>query len=60
MWYHIRCGKQILFTDVSDGYFSQCPTCDEDVYRMETEYNTIPEGIEQSRLKGAKNERVSY
>lgn len=45
MRYHIRCGKQISFTDVSDGYYAQCSRCDEDLYEFETDYTTIPEGI---------------
>lgn len=55
MWYHIRCGKEVLFTEVSDDYFAQCSTCYEDVFRFECDYNTIPEGIMRSKVKGGKN-----
>jgi hypothetical protein len=46
MWYHIRCGKQISFDGVSEGYHAQCPKCDEDLFEFETDYTTIPEGIQ--------------
>jgi hypothetical protein len=32
---HFRCGSAISFEDVSDGYFAQCPSCDEDVFSFE-------------------------
>lgn len=33
--YHYRCGAAVSFEAVSDGYYAQCPTCDEDVYKFE-------------------------
>jgi hypothetical protein len=32
---HFRCGTIASFEDVSDGYFAQCPSCDEDVFSFE-------------------------
>jgi uncharacterized paraquat-inducible protein A len=32
---HFRCGTTISFEDVSEGYFAQCPRCDEDVFSFE-------------------------
>ena len=32
---HFRCGTDVSFEDVSDGYFAQCPSCDEDLYSFE-------------------------
>ena len=34
---HIRCGEQVSFNEVSEGYYAQCSTCDEDLYLFETE-----------------------
>lgn len=34
---HIRCGALISFRDVSDGYYAQCPECEEDLYSFECE-----------------------
>jgi len=31
-----RCHTTVLFTDVSDGYFAQCPEHDEDLFQFET------------------------
>jgi hypothetical protein len=32
---HFRCGAVISFDNVSDGYFAQCPSCDEDLFSFE-------------------------
>ena len=32
---HTRCGELVSFTDVSKGYYAQCPKCDEDLYSFE-------------------------
>ena len=34
---HNRCGDVISFNDVSEGYYAQCPTCDEDLFSFEVE-----------------------
>jgi DNA-directed RNA polymerase subunit RPC12/RpoP len=34
---HNRCHKPVLFTEVSKGYYAQCPECDEDVFSFEVE-----------------------
>jgi hypothetical protein len=34
---HLRCGNAVSFEKVSDGYYAQCPSCDEDLYSFETE-----------------------
>ena len=34
---HNRCGNLISFNDVSEGYYAQCPSCDEDLYSFEVE-----------------------
>ena len=33
---HFRCGSQVSFEDVIDGYYAQCPECDEDLFSFET------------------------
>ncbi len=32
---HFRCDTPISFEDVSDGYYAQCPECDEDLFTFE-------------------------
>ena len=34
---HFRCGTPISFEQVSDGYYAQCPECDEDLFGFEVE-----------------------
>ena len=34
---HTRCKQAICFNDVSEGYYAQCPKCDEDIYSFEVE-----------------------
>ena len=34
---HERCGTPVSFRDVSEGYWAQCPMCDEDLYQFESE-----------------------
>ena len=36
---HARCGAPTSFEDVSDGYYAQCPECDEDLFSFETYQN---------------------
>ena len=36
---HRRCHKPVLFTNVSKGYYAQCPECNEDVFLFEVEKN---------------------
>jgi hypothetical protein len=39
--FHNRCGKSVIYTTISDGYFAVCPQCDEDLYSFETELGVI-------------------
>jgi hypothetical protein len=32
---HFRCQSVISFDDVLDGYYAQCPNCDEDLFTWE-------------------------
>jgi len=32
---HTRCHNPIAFTEVTKGYYAQCPNCDEDVFEFE-------------------------
>ena len=32
---HTRCGTEVSFQNVTEGYYAQCPKCDEDVYSFE-------------------------
>jgi len=32
---HTRCLTEISFEDVLDGYYAQCPDCDEDLFSFE-------------------------
>ena len=32
---HNRCGEEVSFSEVSKGYYAQCPKCDEDLYSFE-------------------------
>lgn len=32
---HTRCHNPIVFTEVTKGYYAQCPNCDEDVFQFE-------------------------
>lgn len=32
---HFRCHTTVSFQEVSDGYYAQCPSCDEDLYSFE-------------------------
>ena len=34
---HPRCGKAVSFEQVSEGYYAQCPSCDEDLFSFEVE-----------------------
>lgn len=34
--YHFRCGSEISFNNVTEGYYAQCPECDEDLFKFET------------------------
>lgn len=34
---HTRCGNAVEFTEVVEGYYAQCPKCDEDLYSFEVE-----------------------
>ena len=35
--YHIRCGSEISFRQVTSGYYAQCPECFEDLFSFEVE-----------------------
>lgn len=39
---HFRCGYPISFEDVTEGYYAQCPHCDEDLDRIETSLRERP------------------
>jgi uncharacterized protein YcgL (UPF0745 family) len=30
-----RCNTEVLYTDVSEGYYAQCPEHDEDLFKFE-------------------------
>jgi len=32
---HERCDTPVLFTEVTKGYYAQCPDCDEDLFSFE-------------------------
>jgi uncharacterized paraquat-inducible protein A len=32
---HDRCDTVVSFEQVSEGYYAQCPTCDEDLFSFE-------------------------
>jgi len=32
---HFRCNTPVSFEQVSDGYYAQCPSCDEDLFSFE-------------------------
>jgi len=32
---HTRCLTEVSFEDVLDGYYAQCPDCDEDLFSFE-------------------------
>ena len=34
---HNKCDTQVSFNQVTNGYYAQCPKCDEDLYSFETE-----------------------
>ena len=42
---HSRCHKPVLFTEVSEGYYAQCPECDEDVFAFEVEIDEEQLGL---------------
>lgn len=33
----VRCGTQVSFENVSEGYYAVCPSHDEDLYKIEVE-----------------------
>ena len=41
--YHVRCGGEVSFQEVTRGYFAQCPECFEDLFSFEVESEKIEE-----------------
>ncbi len=56
---HSRCHKPVLFTEVSKGYYAQCPECDEDVFSFEVEEAEVFEDTEDYDPEIMADEKVA-